>query len=96
VRRARDDAGTWYGLSRDQTLHAKIAAHARAPAEAHRLGVLAGCCSLGQLLLALIAVGLGRYVLSRREIPSVAKWANRVGLVLGVIALLMMLGLAGS
>jgi hypothetical protein len=60
-------------------------------AEAHRLATLAEWCSLAQMILGFLAVGLGWYVLRRTNISGPAKWASGVGFALGVGVLLLTL-----
>jgi hypothetical protein len=61
------------------------------PAEAHRLAALAGWCSLAQMILGFLALGLALYVMSRTNISDPAKWASGVAFALGVGVLLLTL-----
>jgi hypothetical protein len=61
------------------------------PAEAHRLAALAEWCSLAQMILGLLAVGLAWYVWSRASISGLARLASGIGLALGVGVLLLVL-----
>jgi hypothetical protein len=81
-------AWTGYARNAGASIRAVIS---RAPAEAHRLAVLAEWCSLAQMLLGLSAVGLAWYVRTRRGVSSLAKWVSGVGLVLGIVVLMLRL-----